>query len=248
MRKKRNFLLMIINLAALFLLSGCIRLLQEVTVNEDGSGALRFAMGVESQYYEQVQEEIPDGYALGDLLSSLSQDDLVIGITEDHYEADGWMWDTIQLEMMDVAALFAEERRIGPLRITLEEGEEGITFIQTLDLANSTLTIPGINLMDLAGAGYSVRLTAPHILDTNGVQQAAGVSAWDISLGELLQEGENVTLRAEYSLEPYEGVFIPWETFYDYIVIGYLGLGILAVLVVIIINTTGKRRGKRGSR
>jgi len=244
MHRKKRFLILSA-LISLILLSGCVRLDQEVTVNEDGSGGLRFALGVETPYYEQVQEEIPEGYALGDLLSTLRQDELVRGVTEDHFEADGWTWDTIQLEIADIAALFAEERRVGPLRLSLEEGEEGIIFVQTVDLANSTLSIPGINLMDLTSAGYTVRLTAPEILDTNGVQEAAGVSVWEVSLGELLQEGENVTLRAAYSLEPYEGVFIPWESFFDVVVYGYLGLGILAILVVIIINTTGRRRGKR---
>ncbi len=239
---KQKRLLIPLALISLFLLSGCVRLVQEVSVREDGSGSLSFALGVESGYYQQVQEEIPDGYALGDLLSTLSQDDLVSSVTEDHTEADGWTWDTIQLEIDDVAALFAEERRIGPLRISVDEAEGEATYVQSIDLVNSTLTIPGVNLMDLTSAGYTVRLTAPQIVDTSGVQAEAGVSQWEVSLGDLLQERDYVTLWADYSLDPYEGVFIPWETFFPYVVIGFLSLGVLAILVVIVVNTTGKRR------
>ncbi len=240
--KKRQRLLLLINAISLLLLSGCVELVQEMTVREDGSGSFRLALGVEDQYFEQVQEEIPEGYALDNLLSSLMQEEFVTDMTQETYEQGGWTWDAVQLEIADVYALFEEERRIGPLRMTLDEEEDEVTFTQTLDLDNTNLNIPGINLMDLTGAGYTVRLTTPHILDTNGVQTAAGESLWELSPADLLQEGEGMTLRAVYTMEPYEGTFIPWETFFDIVVIGWLGLGVLAVLVVIIINTTGKRK------
>lgn len=242
--KRRRRSLSLLALTSLFLLSGCMSIVQEMTVHEDGSGALLFALGVESAYYEQFQEEIPDGYILADLFSTLSQDELVSGVTEDHYETDGMIWDSIQLEITDVASLFAEERHIGPLRIALEEEEGVYSYIQSVDIADSTLTIPGVNLMDLTSAGYAVRLTAPYVIDTDGLQEAVGVSSWELSLSELLQEEESLTLWADYSLEPYQGVFIPWDTFFDYIVIGYLGLGVIAILAVVVFNTTGKRRGK----
>ncbi|MDY6866886.1 MAG: hypothetical protein SVT56_03115 [Chloroflexota bacterium] len=244
--KKRQRLLLLISAISLFLLSGCVNLVQEMTVREDGSGVVRFALGVEDQYYEQVQEEIPEGYALENLLATLMQEELVTDVTQETYEQDGWTWDSVQLEIADITALFEEERRIGPLRITLDEEEGEFTFTQTLDLTNTNFSIPGINLMDLTDAGYTVRLTAPHILDTNGVQTLAGESVWELSPADLTQEGEGMTLRAEYSLEPYEGIFIPWDTFFDAIVFGWLALGVLSVLVVIIVNTTGRwKRGRK---
>ncbi len=243
--KKRRRSLLLISAISLLLLSGCVSLVQEMTVREDGSGSIRLALGVEDQYYEQVQEETPEGYALENLLATLMQEELVTDVTQETYEQEGWTWDSVQLEVADVAALFEEERQIGPLRITLEEEEGEVTFTQTLDLANTNFSIPGIKLMDLTSADYTVRLTAPHILDTNGVQTAAGESLWELSPADLLQEGEGMNLRAVYSLEPYEGTFIPWDTFFDAVVIGWLGLGVLAVLVMIIVNTTGGRKTER---
>jgi hypothetical protein len=246
--KKRRFLYLLISTFSLLLLSGCVNLVQEVTINEDGSGIVSFALGVENQSYDQFQEETPEGYALENLLANLIQEELVTDVAQEHYEREGWTWDVIRLEIVDVCALFEEERRIGPVWISLDEEEGVYTFNQTIDFENSNLTIPGINLIDLTNAGYTVRLTAPQVVNTNGVHVAAGESEWEVSVGELLQGGDNTTLWADYNLEPYEGVFIPWETFFDYIVIGWLGLGVLAVLVVIIVNTTGGRgsMGERG--
>jgi len=64
-------------------------------------------------------------------------------------------------------------------------------------------------------------------------------------VSELVQEAETVYLQADYVLEPYEGTFIPWETFFPYVVIGFLAAGFLAILIVIIVNTRGKREKKR---
>ena len=244
--KRKNLLLLLLTFVSLFFLNGCVRLVQEMTIREDGTGVVRFALGVETEYYDQVQEEIPEGYELENLLSTLIQDDRVTSVSQEQFEEQGWTWDVVQLEVEDMAALFAEERRIGPLRISMDEEEGEVAFMQTIDVANSTLTIPGINLMDLREASYSVRLVAPQILESSGVQVKAGESVWEVGLSDLLQTGEGLILWADYSLEPYEGVFIPWETFFDTVVIGYLGLGALAILVVIIVNTTGKRRSRRG--
>jgi hypothetical protein len=54
---------------------------------------------------------------------------------------------------------------------------------------------------------------------------------------EFIRGDEALFLQAEYSLEPYEGVFIPWEVFFPYIVIGFLALGGMSILLVIILNT-----------
>jgi len=230
---------------SLFLLSGCINLVQELAVREDGSGSLRFALGVETGVYQQVMEQIPEGFLLQNLLSNLIQDENVLDVVQDHYEADGRTWDSVELEVKDVAALFAEERRIGPLTVALDE-EDGIySFEEIMDLENSNLVIPGINLLDLSGAGYTVRLITPQIVYTNGLQEAAGVSVWEVPLSELLRGEETITLQADYVLEPYEGVFIPWDTFFPYVVIGFLALGGIAVLVVVIVNTTKRRKKKR---
>jgi hypothetical protein len=247
MNKRRRFLL-ILAFISLFLLSGCVNLVQVMTVREDGSGAVRLALGVETPYYEQVQEEMPEGYSLENLLVRLMQEELVTDVAREHYEQDGWTWDAIRLEIADFYALFNEERTIGPLQISLDEDGEEVVFLQALDLANAEFSIPGINLMDLTGAEYTVRFSAPQIVRTNGVQTAAGESVWELSPADLMQEGEGMTLQAVYSLEPYEGNFIPWETFFDVVVIGWLGLGVLAVLVVIVVNTTGRRRVRRERR
>jgi hypothetical protein len=110
-----------------------------------------------------------------------------------------------------------------------------------MDMESSNVLIPGINLLNLAGASYSVRLVTPQVVDTNGFHRAAGISTWDVPLSEFLQGGSSVNLRSEFLLEPYEGTFIPWEVFFPYIVIGFLGLGVLSILLVILINTAKKR-------
>jgi hypothetical protein len=58
---------------------------------------------------------------------------------------------------------------------------------------------------------------------------------------DVIQAGEVVYLEAQYSFEPYEGVFIPWELFFPYVVIGFLALGVLSILIVIFVNTAVKR-------
>jgi hypothetical protein len=241
MKKRRRFLLLISTIS-LFLLNGCVSLVQEMTVREDGSGVVRFALGVETPYYEQVQEETPEGYTLENLLATLMQEELVTGASTDHYEQDGWTWDAVRLEVADFYALFAEARSIGPLQISLDEEEGEFVLRQTFDLVNASIPISGLNLMDLTDAGYSVRLIAPQVVSTNGVQTAVGESVWELSPADLLQEGEGTTLQATYSLAPYKGNFIPWDTFFDVVVIGWLALGVLAILVVIIVNTTGRRK------
>ena len=68
--KKRISLLLLLSLASLLLLSGCVNLIQEVTVREDGSGSMRVALGIEESTYDYAQELIPEGYELTNILSS----------------------------------------------------------------------------------------------------------------------------------------------------------------------------------
>jgi hypothetical protein len=239
MKRRRHFLILII-LIALIALSGCVNLQQEITVREDGSGVLHFAFGVDSESYDLVQEQRPEGMDLEGLLATLMQDENVTGMTTDHYESGGRIWDTVELEVADFAALLAEDRRIGLLVLSLGESEGVYSFEEILNLENSTMSIPGIHLMDFSGAGFTVRLNTPQIITTNGLHVDAGVSTWEVSLSDLLQGGETIILEADYSLEPYEGDFIPWETFFPYVMLGFLGLGILAILVVIVVNTRKK--------
>ena len=243
MNKNRAYL-MILAMLSLALLSGCVSLVEEITVFEDGSGTLRFALGMSAENFEAYQASIPEGFALEDLFSVLGRDENVTSIGFDQYTADGLTWDSVELNISDFTAVFGEPRRIGPLSIELIETEAGYRFTQTIDVANSPLSIPGINLMDFSSASYEVRLVTPQIVSTNGVQPTAGVSAWDIPLDEVLQSGSTAFLQADYILEPYEGFFIPWEVFFPYVVIGFLALGVLSVLVVIIVNTSSRRNNE----
>jgi len=214
--KKRSGLIGLMGLLSLFLLSGCVQFVQEMTVNEDGSGMISFALGVESDAYEAFQEDIPEGYELENLLSRLMQEAYVTDVTRDHYEEDGWTWDSIQLDVADFSAVFAEgDLEIGPLIMELDETEEGYTYRQMINLAGSNLEIPGINLMDLSEVSYTVRLNTPHITSTDGVQEAAGVSVWEMTLSSVFQEGEQISMSADYVMVPYEGYFIPWDTFFS---------------------------------
>jgi hypothetical protein len=238
--KKRLQVFFTLSLLMLFLLSGCVNLVQEMSVSEDGSGTMRFAIGVDSSAYTQFKQSIPEGYQLENLLAALIQNESITDVQEDRYEAGGQTWDSITLEVADFRLLFEEERRIGPLVISVDQNEDVFIFSQTMDLTGSNLQIPGINLMNLVDAGYVVRLYSPQIVETNGVQTSAEVSEWEIPLDEFLQGGEEIDLQAEYKLEPYEGVYIPWEVFYPYIVIGFLGIGVLSVIIVIVVNTRKK--------
>ena len=240
MKKTRPYIF-ILTLLSLVLLSGCVSVVEEITVFEDGSGTLRFALGMTAENFEAYQEGVPEGFKLEDLFAVLARDENVTSIIFDQYTADGLSWDSVELAVTDFTTVFGETRRIGPLSIELIEVETGYRFTQCIDVANSTLSIPGINLMDFSSATYVVRLVTPQIVSTNGVQPTAGVSTWSIPLDEVLQGGSTAFLRASYVLEPYEGLFIPWEVFFPYVVIGFLALGALTVLVVIIVNTSGRR-------
>lgn len=239
--KKLKFLALIITSFCLVFLSGCVTILQDMVVTEDGTGTLRFAIGVDSEIYPQFSESIPEGYQLENFLASLMQDDRITNIEEDQYEADGYTWDSIQMEVADFYQLFEEDRRVGPLVMSMGQDEGVYTFTQSIDMAGSNLDIPGINLMDLSGARYRVRLQSPQIISTTGVQPSAEVSEWEFTMEEFIRGDEALFLQAEYSLEPYEGVFIPWEVFFPYVVIGFLGLGGMSILIVIIINTRKKK-------
>jgi len=236
--------LILIAVSTLFLLSGCVTFLEDVTIHEDGSGFLRFAVGVDSQFYLQFLEMIPEGYTLENMLATLILDEEVENVTQDTYESEGQTWQTIQLDFADMAVAFEGARSIGPITLSIIMRDDEFTFEQSLDMAGSNMSIPGVNLLDLSGAGYTVRLTAPQITDTNGLQSAAGVSVWDVSLGEFLQEGEAYYHEADYVLEPFEGRFIPWETFFPYVVIGFLVAGVLSILIVILVNT--RKKGDEG--
>lgn len=241
MMKKRNLYLALLAFTALLLLSGCVNVVQEMTVREDGSGSLQFAVGVEAASYFLVMEQIPDGFAVDDLLSVLLLNENVREVSRDQYQSGGRIWDTVTLEVDDFAALFEAERRLGPMRIKVDREEDVYTFQTVINLATSNLTIPGINLLDLSGSSYTVRLITPQIVSTNGLQTAAGTSVWDVPLSDLLQGGSRVNLRADYTLEPYEGTFIPWETFFGYVETGFLAAGILIILIVIVVNTRRKK-------
>lgn len=231
----------IVGIVSLLLLSGCIDLQQEILVNEDGSGILRFAYGVDTVAYPQFEEMLPEGFRFENLFAGLIQDENVTDVITNNYETNNQTWQTIQFNVSDMAALFQEERRIGPLLLAIDE-EEGIyTFEQVIDLALSNVSIPGIGLRDISGAKYTVRLLTPQVLDTNGTQREAGSSDWKVSIRYLAEEDESIYLSAEYVLEPYQGIFIPWQLYFPYVVYGFLGLGFVSILVVIIVNTRGKR-------
>ena len=92
--KRRRLIQILVGLLVLFLLSGCVHLRQDMLVNEDGSALLHFAMGVETESYDAVQEQIPEGMSLQSLLATLLSDELVTDVTTDHYEDRGYTWDT----------------------------------------------------------------------------------------------------------------------------------------------------------
>ena len=210
-------------------------------MEEDGSGAVYFALGVESASYPEFQLAIPENLELENLLSPLIQDESVSNVSREQFVAEGRTWDAITLNIANIVTFFEAGQEIGPLTITLNEADDGqFVFQQTINIADANINIPGINLLDLTGAGYTIRLFTPQIVDTNGLQRAAGLSTWSVAPSELLQEGEVVFLQADFVLEPYEGVFIPWEVFFPYVVIGFLVLGGVAIFAVIIINTSRK--------
>jgi hypothetical protein len=239
MTPSRRFLLLLLFINV-FLLTGCVNLVQEVTVRQDGSGSLRFAVGVETSVYPQFQQAVPEGFQLENLFANLILDENVTDSERTSYQLGNQTWDVIEMQVGDMAAVFAEDRNFGPLTLTIDQEVDQFSFEQTLDLEQSNISIPGVNLLDLSGAGYSVRLITPQIISTNGLQEAAGVSLWEVPLSDLLQAGESVFLQADYVLEPYQGFFIPWETFFPYVVIGFLATGFISILVVIVVNTTGK--------
>jgi len=245
MNRHKRQLLLITSVLYLLLLSSCVSLVQEVTIRQDGSGTLQFALGVETEFYPQFQEMIPEGYELENFLTPLLLDENVSNIEQDHYESGGRTWDAIQMDFGDAFLVFEEDRSFGPVTMSIMQDGDGYTFEQTLDLADSNVSIPGANLLDLTGAGYTVRLNTPQITSTNGLQETAGISVWDVSVADLVQGDETIYLTADYVLETYEGTFIPWETFFPYVVIGFLAVGFLSILIVIIVNTRKKREKKR---
>ena len=169
MSRFKRQLLLIASVLGLMFLSSCVSLLQEVTVRQDGSGTMKFALGIETEFYEQFMEMIPEGYELENLLTTLLLNEGVSDVQQDTYQAEGRTWESIQMEIDDAALLFAEDRSFGPVTMSITQDQDGYMFEQTLDLADSNMSIPGANLLDLTGAGYTVRLITPQITSTNGL-------------------------------------------------------------------------------
>ncbi len=239
--KKSRIIVILLAGITLFLLSGCVTLVEEITVLDDGSGTLRFAIGVETENYEAFQEGIPQGFRLQDLFEPFSRDENVTLVQFEQYADGNLTWESVELTIADFSAVFGQARRIGPMRVEVIERDGEYRFTQTIDVANSTLVIPGVNLMDLSRATAVVSLSTPQIISTNGIQPAAGVSTWSIPLDEVLQGGSTAFLRSNFVLDPHEGLFIPWEVFFPYVVIGFLGLGGISVFLIIFFNTVIKR-------
>ena len=242
--KHSNLIYLLCITIFIVLLSGCVSLEEEIKVFEDGSATLRFELGVETEHFVVYEESIPEGYAFKDLFASLNNDVNITAIEFDRYTRDDRTWDSVEISVDDLMVAFGQARKIGPLTIDFDEEDEGYSFTQIIDVSNSTLIIPGVNLMDLSASSYVVRLETPQILSTNGVQPTVGKSNWTIPLGEILQEGSTAYLKANFSLIPYEGFFVPWEMYFPYVVVGFLSLSVFSILLVIIINTVGKKRDR----
>lgn len=216
-------------------------MVEEIRVNQDGSGSLRFAYGVETSVYPQLEETMPEEYRLENLFSNLIQDDRVTDFSLENYEADGRIWESIELEISNVVELFSEDRRIGPILVSIDENDGAYLFQQTIDMNLSNVAIPGINFLDLSSAEFTLFLHTPQIVNTNGVHRAAGLSDWKISVNDLVEERESLYVQAVYKLEPYEGYFIPWDVVFPMVVFGFLGLGVLSIFLVIYFNTRKNR-------
>ncbi len=239
--KRISIKILLLAAVSLVFLSGCVSMVQEVIVHEDGSGALRFAVGVETASYEQFTEVIPEELTLESLLANTMLDEGVVDVQREAYESEGRKWEAVQIEVGDVADFLSEGRSVGPLVMTIDADEDGsYSFMQTLDLEEFTFRVPGIYLMDVGDAEYTLRLVTPQIVQSNGVHEAVGTSVWENKLRTLIQSEDDLFMQADYVLEPYEGLFIPWDTFYSYVVIGFLAVGAISILVVIIVNTRRK--------
>ena len=236
----RRLSLWIISIIVIALLAGCVSFEEDISVNPNGGGTLRFAYGVETSAYDQFTLALPQEYQLESLFSTLAQDENVTDVRLSNYEENGITWQTIEIDIVDLQAVFGDGRRFGPIIVTVSE-EDGIyTFEQVLDLNLANVAVPGMYLLDIADANYQVQLDTPQIIDTNGLQPKAGTSTWQISLPDLVNEQGSIYLNAQYILTPYEGFFVPWEMYFPYLVYGFLGLGIISVLVIIIVNTSRK--------
>ena len=75
MMKRNRFILMTAAMISLLLLSSCVTFIQEMTIHQGGSDTLRFELGVETEFYPQFQEMIPEGYELENLLTPLIFDE-----------------------------------------------------------------------------------------------------------------------------------------------------------------------------
>ncbi len=239
--KKNRFLLIVIAILNIGLLSGCFSIIQDIQVLEDGSGTMRFALGIKTDDYEAFQEAIPEGFEIENLFIGISNDENLTSMQINRFTKDGFNWESVELAVADFSALFGQRRRIGPLDITFLEQEGEFRFIQNFDMQNSSFAIPGVNLMDLSRAVFTVNFATPQITSTNGLQKGAGVSTWSIPLDEVLQDGSTAYLSANYVLEPYQGFYIPWEVFFPYLMIGFLVAGGLSIVIVIFVNTVIRR-------
>jgi hypothetical protein len=238
--KMRRVFILLLGIASLLVLGACVSFEQDIVIQEDGAGTLRFAYGVETSAFPQFELALPQEYQLESLFATLVQDENVTDVRQQDYDENGITWQVIEIDVLDFPAVFAEERRFGPIIMTVDE-EDGIYhFEQIVDLNLANVSIPGMYLLEIADASYRVNLDTPQVIDTNGVQRKAGTSTWPISLPDLVAGEDSIYLEAEYILEPYEGVYIPWEVYFPYVVIGFLGIGVISIVVIIFTNTSKK--------
>lgn len=238
--RKTRFALILIGFIGLLFLGGCVSFEEDILIEEDGTGTLRFAYGVETTAYSQFELALPQEYQLESMFSTLTQDENITDVRLQEYEENGTTWQSIEMDIADFPAVFAEERRFGPIVMNFDEQDGIYHFEQTIDLNLANVNIPGMYLLDIADAGYDVQLTTPQITSTNGIQRNAGTSTWSIPLPDLVGEDGGIYLEADYILKPYEGFFIPWALYFPYVVYGFLGLSVVSILVIIIVNTSKK--------
>ncbi|MCK8816909.1 DUF3153 domain-containing protein [Natroniella sulfidigena] len=117
---KRKFILLVLGLLAIILLTGCMKLRSNVTMNKDGSGQIEYIFGMESSFYAFGGQEVSNFF--------IELEDMALekGYGVDTFDDGKYMGLVVSREVADFASY---ERNLGLLGQIEEKSEAGLTEI-----------------------------------------------------------------------------------------------------------------------
>ncbi len=235
---------LVISFLLLVLLSGCVDITQELTINSDGSGSISIDQGISKSVLDMGGDQGSVFNDLKKLETDLRADSTFKNIRVEEYTQDEMVHYKLSADFTNLDAMikaFGQANLGTP--VSLEKLDNGnYRFRQEISPAN--LGGESMNANDQASKEmvkslfkdrfWTLRITVPNIVSTNGQRNGNQVE-WKIPLADLMTSSEASVMELEFSLK--SGV----NNLALYLLIGG-GIFLLAALVLLIVILTRKKQ------